>query len=94
MVEHKEFGVSLGKFKAFVCTSCGERFYPSDVVDRIQARSKEKGLFGLARKSKVAEVGNSVVIRVPKAIAQFLGIKKGMEVLLLPKEGNKLEVEV
>lgn len=55
LVEHKEFGISLGKFNALVCTKCNEVFYDSKVADQIQVKSKELGLFGLAKKTKVAQ---------------------------------------
>lgn len=49
LVEHKEFGISLGKFKANVCTSCGEAFFDSETAKKIQSKSKEHGLFGFQR---------------------------------------------
>ena len=55
IVEHKEFSISLGKFKAMVCPNCGEIFYDSEAAEKIQKRSKGLGLFGLAsKKTKVA----------------------------------------
>ncbi len=46
IVEHKEFRAVLGKFKGLVCLSCGENYFDSNTVDKIQARSKQFGLFG------------------------------------------------
>jgi hypothetical protein len=94
LVEHKEFGISFGKFKAQVCAKCGEVFYDSDVVDKIQAKSKELGLFGLSKKTKVAQVGNSLAIRIPKEIAKFIHLKKEEEVKIVPKSSNELIIEV
>src|SRR3989344_7033412 len=86
LIEHKEFGISLGKFKAKVCSSCGEAIFDSKTVDKIQSRSKELGLFGLAsKKTKVAQVGNSLAIRIPKEIAEFTNLKKEKEVRIIPK---------
>lgn len=48
-IGHKEFGVSLGKFQAKVCQKCGESFYEADVVDKIQDKAKNFGLFGLVK---------------------------------------------
>lgn len=53
IVEHKEFGISLGRFNALVCTKCNETFFDSDVVDKIQSKSKDLGLFGLAKKIRI-----------------------------------------
>src|SRR3989344_9290089 len=89
-VEHKELGISLGKFPASVCSKCGEVFFDESSVDRIQKKSKELGLFGLAKKTKVAKVGNSLAIRIPKEIADFLKLKKEEEVRIVPKSQNEL----
>ncbi|HLC64747.1 MAG TPA: AbrB/MazE/SpoVT family DNA-binding domain-containing protein [Candidatus Nanoarchaeia archaeon] len=93
-VEHKEFGISLGMFKADVCEKCGEAYFDEKTADEIQRRSREKGLFGLAKKAKVAEVGNSIAIRIPKEIATFMKIKKGKEVTLFPESQHDLRVQV
>lgn len=87
-VEHKEFGVSLGYFPAYVCIMCGEVYFDEQTATEIQLKSKQLGLFGLARKAKVAEIGNSLAIRIPKEIAEFMDLKKGEEVIVLP-DGKK-----
>lgn len=93
LVEHKEFGVSLGKFPAMVCSKCGEKFYDSAAVDKIQAASKKAGLFGMVSRVKAAKIGNSIAIRVPKEIAEFVHLKPGSEVILHP-EGSRIIAEV
>ena len=93
-VNYKEFGVLIGHFKANVCKKCGEIYFDEDAVSKIQAKSKELGLFGLAKKAKIAQVGNSIAIRIPKEIAEFLKLKKGKEVLIFPEGKNELHVNV
>ena len=93
-VDYKEFGISLGNFRADVCNKCGEIFFDEKTADQIQQKSKQMGLFGLAKKAKVAEIGNSIAIRIPKEIAEFLDLKKGKEVTLFPEGKNKLHVDV
>lgn len=93
-VEHAEYGISLGHFKANVCEKCGETYFDEKTVVKIQEKSKEMGLFGLAKKVKVAELGNSIAIRIPKDIATFLNIKKGQQVLLAPQTKHDLHIEV
>lgn len=90
IVEYKEFGISLGKYKADVCAKCGEAFFDSETAKKIQAKSKELGLFGLAKKTKVAKVGNSLAIRIPKEIADFIKLKKEEEVKITPKSQREL----
>ena len=76
-IDREEFGISLGKFKAKVCLKCGEIFFDSKTVDKIQLKSKELGLFGISsRKTKIAKVGNSLAVRIPKEIAIFANLKK------------------
>lgn len=93
IVEDKEFGVSLGRFKANVCWDCGEAYYDSEVAKKIQAKSKELGLFGLAKKTKVAQVGNSLAIRIPKEVAEFMNLHKEDMVTIVPKSQKELSIE-
>lgn len=94
IAEYKEFGISLGKYRASVCTNCGEAFFDSDTAKKIQNKSKELGLFGLAKKTKVAKVGNSLAIRIPKEIADFIKLKKEEEVRIVPKDQKELIISV
>lgn len=94
ITEYKEFGVSLGKFKALVCSKCGEAYFDEKTAEQIQQKSKQMGLFGLAKKSKVAEVGNSIAIRIPKEIAEFVNLEKGKEVIIFPNGKHELHISV
>src|SRR3989344_3514658 len=85
-VDYSEFGVSLGKFPAKVCEKCNESFFEADIVDKIQTKSKELGLFGLKKNVKIAKVGNSLAIRIPKRIAEFLKLKSGEETSVYPED--------
>ncbi|HLC57581.1 MAG TPA: AbrB/MazE/SpoVT family DNA-binding domain-containing protein [Candidatus Nanoarchaeia archaeon] len=93
-VEYKEFGTSFGRFKADVCRKCNEIYFDEGAAGKIQEKSKALGLFGLAKKAKVAEIGNSLAIRIPKEIAEFLALRKGGEVMIIPKSKKGLLVEI
>ena len=93
-VEHKEVGISLGKFPAEVCEQCGETYFLEETAGKIQQKSKEMGLFGLARKATIAEIGNSIAIRIPKEIAHFFKMKKGEQVTLIPEGRKELKIEI
>lgn len=93
-VEHKEFGVLIGKFSAETCNKCGEVYFDEKTVNLIQQKSKELGLFGLARKVKIAELGNSIAIRIPKEISKFLNLKKGKEVIISPETKHGLHIQI
>ncbi len=94
VAEYREFGVLLGRFKALACTDCGEKFFDSGTADKIQEKSRELGLFGLAKKTKVAKVGNSLAVRIPKEIARFTNLKKEEEVRIVPKNNKEIVIEV
>ncbi|HLC55459.1 MAG TPA: hypothetical protein VJJ75_02905 [Candidatus Nanoarchaeia archaeon] len=95
IIEHQELGIALGKFKAHICKECGEAYFDSETVDKIQKRSKERGLFGLASKrTRVAQIGNSLAIRIPKDLASFVDLKKEQEVRIIPKSKNEILLEV
>lgn len=95
VVEHREFGILVGRFKAHICMHCQEVFFDEKTVDTIQARSKALGLFGLSSKrTKVAQVGNSLAIRIPKDIATFLKLKKEGEVRIIPTNTKELRIEI
>lgn len=94
IVDYKEYGISLGKFKGRVCLHCNETYFDPEVVDRIQTKSKELGLFGLAKTTKVAQVGNSLAVRIPKELVDFLKLKKEETVKIMPKTKNQLLIEI
>ena len=76
-----------------VCTKCGEQFFDSETVGKIQIKSKEKGLFGLSKKVKVGKVGDSLMVRIPKEIAKFVKLQEGSEVNISP-EKDKIIIEI
>ena len=95
LIEHNEFGISLGKFRAMVCDKCGEIYFDSETADKIQSKSKKLGLFGLAsKKTKVAKIGNSLAIRIPKDLDDFVSLKKEKEVRIMPKSRKEIIFEV
>ena len=93
-VDYSEYGILFGNFKAEVCKKCGETYFDERTAEKIQNKSKELGLFGLAKKAKVAEIGNSIAIRIPKEIAAFLNLKKGKEVTIVPESKHGLHIDV
>ena len=93
-VPYQEMGTLFRNFKAEVCTSCHETYFDEKTAAKIQDKSKELGLFGIAKKAKVAEIGNSIAIRIPKEIATFLKLEKGREVTLMPKSKHDLHIQV
>ncbi len=87
-------GETIGNFEALICNHCGETLFESAVSDKIEAGVKRRGLWGLRARTKVSEVGNALDVRIPKALAQFLSLEKGQEVILEPVDKNRLQIIV
>ena len=86
------FGIYLGEFDAEACDHCKEIFNDEETTQKIEDIAKAKGLWGLGATTKVTKTGNSLAVRIPKKIADYLKIKDGREVYLHPEE-DKLIVE-
>ncbi|MBI4147849.1 hypothetical protein HY490_01015 [Candidatus Woesearchaeota archaeon] len=93
-VDYSLFGISLGSFPAEVCQKCGETCFEESVSKQITSRAKEKGLWGLSARTKVGKVGDALDVRLNKKIVEFLGVKKGTEVLVTPVSRHKIEITI
>lgn len=87
------FGVNLGRFSEWVCNHCGESFTSENTTRAIIDRAKQKGIWGLGKKVKVVKSGNSLVVRIPKEIVDFIGLEKGQELFIYPEGKSKITVE-
>jgi len=94
MVEYKIYGKTIGKFNALVCESCGEQWFDEETAKEIEQKERASGLFGLSRETKIGYSGNSLIIRIPKELANFMGIKKETNVVLYPEDKNKFCVAI
>jgi len=93
-VDFKVYGESLGKFEAEVCSKCGEEVFDEVTSNKIDKVAKEKGLWGLEARSKIGVAGDGLIIRVNKKIAEFMDLKKGEEITLMPEDKHKLNIVV
>jgi YgiT-type zinc finger domain-containing protein len=92
---HEEmFGVVLGNYPGERCSNCGETFLTSESMGAVEERAKELGLWGLASKVKVVKSGNSLVVRIPAPLAQYLRLRKGQELMVSPDKENRLVLEL
>lgn len=88
------FGINFGVKQADVCIDCGSEYLPQEVMEQIEREVKRRKLFGLERRGRVAKSGNSLVIRIPKEIAESLKIKRDLPIVIYPTEPRKLIIEV
>ncbi len=93
-VDFKLGNIDLGEFEADVCSKCNERFFTEESSDNIDKKAKELGLWGIAGKTKISYSGNSLIVRIPKEISQFMKLEKGEEVLIHPEGRDKLIIEI
>ena len=89
-IQQSIYGVCLGEFPAEACNKCGETFTDSETTQKIEDAAK--GVWALGANTKITKTGNSLAVRIPKKIAEFLKIEDGTEVYIHP-EKNKLVVE-
>jgi len=93
-VEVEFFGINFGLKDAEVCTSCSSEYLDQDIMKEIETEVKNRNIFGLERKVSVTKSGNSLVIRIPPEIAEFLGIHYKSIVQLFPVDKDRLEVKI
>ena len=93
-VDFVQFGMHFGKYDVLVCSACDETVFEGKVSKQIETRAKELGVWGLSRKTLIGTSGSSLDVKVPKAIAEFLGLKKGREVMIEPTAKNKIEITI
>ena len=97
MIKRKEpyfFGnIKLGEFEAEKCGKCNDVFFTEKASDAIDKKAKEIGIWRIGKEGKLGYSGNSIIVRVPKEIAEFLNFKKGKKVFIHPEGENKLVVE-
>src|SRR3989338_7270245 len=79
------FGIDLGEFPAQKCSSCKETFTSEETTKKIEEVAKEKGIWGLEKKTKIAKSGNSLAVRIPKHLADFLELQEGKEAYIYPE---------
>lgn len=93
-VEYEQYSTPVGKYSAEVCNKCGEVFFDSKVVEKIEDELKKRGLWGLGVKTQVGTSGNALDIKLSKRLVDFFHLRKGQTVLIEPKAIDRFEVEI
>jgi len=91
-IKESMFGIDLGEFFAEVCSCCGESFTDEETTKRIEEAAKKKGVWGLGVSGKIIRSGNSLAVRIPKKIADYLKLREGEKAFIHP-ENRKLVIE-
>ncbi len=91
-IKEHMFGIFLGEFPADICSKCKESFTDAETTRKIEEIAKDKGVWGIGKKTKITKTGNSLAVRIPKEIADFLKLKEGKDAYIHP-EGKNLVIE-
>jgi|SRR3989339_146199 len=94
IIPYSVYGTELGRFPAYVCNNCGEEWFDEQTSLEIERIEKEKGFFGLSKKSKITYSGNSLIIRIPRPISKFMKLKKEEPITIYPEGPKKLTIEM
>ena len=87
-------GIPLGNFEALVCDNCGQKLYEGTTFQAIEAAAKEKGIWGLGGKTTIGTSGNALDVKIPKALVDFMKLRKGQKVTIEPVDQKRLQVIV
>jgi hypothetical protein len=93
-VEVEFFGIDFGLRDAEVCVACGSEYLDHETLKEVEMEIKKRNIFAMERKVQVAMSGDSLVIKIPPEIAEFLDIHYKSLVQLFPVDRNRLEVMV
>lgn len=88
------YGDKVGDFDGEVCNVCKAEFFNEKQEEFIEKRIKQLGLWGLETEAKVRQSGNSLSITLPKKVREFLNVRKGKEVVMVPIDRHTLQVKV
>ncbi|MBI2668775.1 hypothetical protein HYX14_02950 [Candidatus Woesearchaeota archaeon] len=75
-------------------SSAGEEIFDEKTSEAIDEAAKKKGFWGLGAPATITPVGSSIAVVINKRIADFMGLKKGKEVFVHPKDKHKITMEV
>ena len=76
------------------CQKCGEEYFPEETMKIVETRLKEKGLWGIQRKEATLwKSGNSVLLRIPKEMAENLNLRPDEKVIIYQEGKRKLIIE-
>ena len=93
-VEVEFFGIDFGLRDAEVCIACGSEYLDHETLKEVETEIKKRNIFAMERKIQVDRSGDSLVIKIPPEIAEFLDIHYKSLVQLFPVDRNRLEVKV
>lgn len=93
-IDYILLGQNLGKFNALVCNACNETIFTAETFKAVEQIARERGLWGLAAKTRIGTSGNALDVKLPKSLIDFMHLKKGQEVIVEPLNEKRFQVNV
>lgn len=89
-MKKKLFTLAGVRVRGWECPKCGESIlHPEDTQYALVLNKLKRGI-----PVKVGELGNSLILRIPKEVADFYKIRKGGNLTLKAGDVKKMEIEV
>jgi len=87
--------VTVRNIEAYYCPKCKEEVMTTEQIQKVKdnVKSLVPSYEKFSVRKKIAQLGNSVTVPLPKEVADFLGIHKGDEVRITVKDKHRLIVE-
>ena len=88
--------VIIKNVDGYYCPKCKEEIFTSDQAEIARGKLKDTlpGFEAFKTRKKVAMIGNSFSIPIPKDVADFVHLKKGEEIRITVKSRNRLIVDI
>lgn len=88
-------GIDCGILDMEFCLKCGEQYLPEESMTLVEKKLKEEGLWGVKRREvNLWKSGSSVLLRIPKDIAEILSLKPNEKVIIYPEGKKKLIINL
>ena len=88
-------GVPCGTLDIEYCQQCGEEYFPEETMETVEKKLKKQGLWGVQRKEATLwKSGGSVIVRIPKDIAEALELKPEERVSMYAEGKKKLIIDL
>lgn len=88
-------GLDCGILDVEICSKCGDEYLPEESMEIVEKKLKSEGLWGIKRKEvSLWKSVSSVLLRIPKDIADNLNLKPDERVTIYAEGKNKLVIDI
>ncbi len=88
-------GVDCGILDIEYCTKCREEYLSEESMEIVEDKLKKAGIWGVKRKEATLwKSGSSVLLRIPKDIAESLNLKADEKVIIYSEGKKRLIIDL